>query len=81
MNRPGQEGNKRIGHAAVAVRIPVKFALVACLALPSFQDDTAVGLSKGMTFPDFLLPNVEGGFGRLSDYRGRKTLVISFASW
>lgn len=40
-----------------------------------------MGLTKGRSFPDFLLPNVEGGFGRLSDYRGKKLLVINFASW
>lgn len=55
--------------------------LLACLALPTFQDDTPMGLSTGKQFPDFLLPNVDGGFGRLSDHRGKKLLVINFASW
>lgn len=59
----------------------MRFLLLVCLALPAVQEDTPMGLSKGKQFPDFLLPNVEGGFGRLSDYRGRKLLVINFASW
>jgi len=52
--------------------------LALCLAP---QDPTPEGLSVGKRFPDFLLPNVEGGFGRLSDYRGKKVLVFNFASW
>jgi hypothetical protein len=31
---------------------------------------------------DFALPKLDGeGFGRLSDYRGKKVLLIHFASW
>jgi hypothetical protein len=59
----------------------MRIILLACLSLPAFQEDVPVGLAKGKQFPDFLLPNVEGGFGRLSDYRGKKVLVLSFASW
>lgn len=32
-------------------------------------------------YPEFHLPNIEGGMGRLSDFRGKKTLVVNFASW
>lgn len=31
--------------------------------------------------PDFLLPKLDGSVGRLSDYHGRKILLIHFASW
>lgn len=48
--------------------------MVACLAVAGFQDDIPTGLPKGRSFPDFLLSNVEGGFGRLSDSRGKKVL-------
>lgn len=59
----------------------MELALLASLAVSSFQGVPQEGLSKGQAFPDFLLPNVDGGFGRLSDYRGKKVLVINFASW
>ena len=32
-------------------------------------------------YPDFCLPNLDGGFGRLSDYRGKKVFLFHFASW
>ncbi len=32
-------------------------------------------------YPDFLLPTLDGDLGRLSDYRGKKVLLIHFASW
>ena len=40
-----------------------------------------IGMKEGQMYPNFLLPNLEGGFGRLSDYRGKKVLLIHFASW
>ena len=40
-----------------------------------------IGTKEGQMYPDFLLPNLEGGLGRLSDHRGKKVLLIHFASW
>ncbi len=40
-----------------------------------------VGKNAGQIHPDFLLPKLDGKFGRLSDYRGKKVLLIHFASW
>lgn len=31
--------------------------------------------------PDFALPDLEGGVHRLSDYRGRKVFLATWASW
>ncbi len=40
-----------------------------------------VGTRAGQLHPDFLLPKLDGKFGRLSDYSGKKVLLIHFASW
>lgn len=52
------------------------FAL-ACLA----QDKPQPGKGRDQAFPDFLLPSIDGGLGRLSDTRGKKVLLFNFASW
>lgn len=44
-------------------------------------DVVAEGMDVGQRYPDILLPDLDGGFGKLSDYRGRKVLLIHFASW
>jgi peroxiredoxin len=31
--------------------------------------------------PDFSLPNMEGELIRLSDFRGKKVLLLTWASW
>ena len=31
--------------------------------------------------PDFELPNREGELVRLSDFRGKKVLIVTWASW
>jgi hypothetical protein len=31
--------------------------------------------------PDFALPDAEGRVHRLSDYRGKKVLLVTWASW
>lgn len=52
-------------------------ALLACLA--ALQ---ATGTDVGQAHPDFLLPTIdEDAFGGLRDYRGKKVLLINFASW
>ncbi len=57
----------------------------ACLALLFLagmtQDAPRVGKGRDQAFPDFLLPSIDGGRGRLSDYRGKKILLFNFASW
>ena len=45
-------------------------------------DETAYSrIEAGLPHPDFVLPALDGGFARLSDYRGKKVLLIHFASW
>ena len=41
----------------------------------------AIGTNRGEVHPDFMLPDLDGGYGRLSDYRGKKILLFHFASW
>ena len=38
-------------------------------------------MKVGEVHPDFTLPTVDGDWLRLSDYRGKKVLLIHFASW
>lgn len=40
--------------------------------------DSALKVKVGDPAPDFLLPALDGGRVRLSDYRGRKNVVLSF---
>ncbi len=63
--------------------LPGAAMLLFCsLALPlNAESGPPVGRSKGQMFPDFRLPNLEGGWTRLSDFRGRKVLLVNFASW
>ncbi len=59
--------------------------LCACLTLipiPARADQQpTIGTAVGQAYPDFLLPTLEGKDVRLSDYRGKKVLLIHFASW
>ncbi|WP_319469707.1 peroxiredoxin [uncultured Pseudodesulfovibrio sp.] len=45
--------------------------------------DSTLKVAVGDTAPDFELPAVQGGKIRLSDYRGKNTIVLSFvpAAW
>ena len=38
-------------------------------------------IAAGDTSPDFELPALAGGSARLSDYRGRKVVLFTWASW
>ena len=46
-----------------------------------FSETAYSRVEVGSLHPDFVLPALDGGFARLSDYRGKKVLLIHFASW
>ena len=53
-------------------------SLLAVLMVASSVQSTQVGERH----PDFMLPTIEeDGFGGLVQYRGKKVLLINFASW
>ena len=59
---------------------PVALSMLAPSAAQSGEAPT-IGTEVGQIYPDFRLPKLDGTFGRLSDYRGKKVLLIHFASW
>ena len=65
------------------VRVACAWVVAAAFASVVQSEPThpTIGTKEGQMYPDFLLPNLEGGFGRLSDHRGKKVLLIHFASW
>jgi len=63
---------------------PYPLILVAALSLAASDFAHAAPYSPkvGRRHPDFTLPNIEGGKPvSLSDFRGKKVLLIQFASW
>lgn len=67
------------------VRISILNILLVMVPLSASEsrsdEPRVVGTKTGQIHPDFLLPKLDGEFGRLSDYRGKKVLLIHFASW
>jgi hypothetical protein len=45
------------------------------------RPDEQNGHLKSLTAPDFTLPDMDGKNHSLSDYRGKKVLIITWASW
>jgi hypothetical protein len=43
--------------------------------------DTRRDALASLTAPDFTLPDIDGNLHSLSDYRGSKVLLLSWASW
>lgn len=67
------------------VRFSISGVVLASMSLSASESlgevPPLVGTRAGQIHPDFLLPKLDGKFGRLSDYRGKKVLLIHFASW
>ena len=49
-------------------------------ALGTAADERARGLAT-LEAPDFALPDLEGRMHALSDHRGKKVLLVAYASW
>jgi hypothetical protein len=65
------------------MRYPLPFVSVAILFLTADPGGIpAAPLAVGDRHPDFTLPTITDGRPiSLSDYRGKKVLLIQFASW
>jgi len=70
--------------------LPTVLFAVLLLSVMPMSDTASAQRSKrqmypvrvGQLHPEFKLPNVENGQAvSLSDYRGKKTLLVHFASW
>lgn len=70
----GHGGNSSPYNAPVTVA-PLLLSLLLAQAKPG------AGYEPGQVHPDFHLPRLDGTMGRLSDYRGKRVVLINFASW
>jgi hypothetical protein len=57
--------------------------IVAVLALlaSTLLAEPSVGMKAGDFVADFPLPTIDGKYARVSDFAGKKLVLIHFASW
>jgi hypothetical protein len=65
----------RLLHRPVAFDVDEKVALLGVSA-----EERASALTS-LEAPDFTLPDLEGRLHSLSEYRGKKVLLVAYASW
>lgn len=66
---------------SLAVIVAAAYAVLATGGATLASEPPQIGTSVKQMYPDFFLPKLDGGYGRLSDFRGKKVLLIHFASW
>jgi hypothetical protein len=78
-----RDGDRWVCVSELADRLGQKYAVDADTRTWSLGEVPATRrafLEQGMA-PDFELPNLEGELVRLSDFRGKKVLLVTWASW
>lgn len=65
----------------VAASLCMWLGMVICPVDAGANGTPKMGTEVGEMYPDFVLPTLDGHWGRLSDFRGKKVLLIHFASW
>ncbi|MCP3917552.1 MAG: hypothetical protein GY711_18565 [bacterium] len=62
--------------------LPLMALALSATSTAGVQDESAVGFAKGRFLPDLELPTIDGERTvRLSSLRGKKLLLVQFASW
>jgi peroxiredoxin len=80
---PGLVSGARIDLVALARLLNMPLAVAPAhqvLSLAESPEQKSALLTGGMA-PDFALPDLSGRTHQLSDYRGRKVLLVTWASW
>jgi hypothetical protein len=76
-----KDGGIDLDALAAALGQPLAVDLAECAAaLGTAADVRAMALDSGEA-PDFTLPDLDGQLHSLSDHRGKKVLLIAYASW
>ncbi len=65
----------------LAVGLILYFGSVLYSSPDDVNDKPDIGTEEGEMYPDFYLQRLDGSYGRLSDYRGKKVILFQFASW
>ena len=73
--------NKTTMNLAWAALMPLCVCLTLMPSPARADQEPTIGTAVGEAYPDLVLPTLAGKNVRLSDYRGKKVLLIHFASW
>lgn len=74
------EGVDLIGFSELIGR-PLAFDLDAAAAFLGTAADERAAQLRSLEAPDFSLPDLEGRRHSLSEHRGKKVLLVAYASW
>jgi len=77
----GPDGTLDVAAVGAALRHPVATEPGAAAVAWGAPDDQPGGAGRGELAPDLELPTLDGGALALSSVRGRKRLLVAFASW
>ncbi len=81
--RMQHNGNEYFNVTRFAAKVDQAVAVAESKSIWSFGSDPILssGLLPSGIAPDFELPNRQGNLVKLSDFRGKKVLILSWSSW
>ncbi|MBS1807170.1 MAG: hypothetical protein JST84_03130 [Acidobacteria bacterium] len=81
LNQQGKATWFNLSEFARLVRQPVAFDVEAAIWFFGPRADEQNGYVSSLKAPDFKLPDLNGKLHLLADYRGKKVLLLTWASW
>lgn len=67
---------------AVIIGIVIIAVVLIAPGIPAQAFDERLGIVEGSAFPNIVLPRLnEGSPASLADFRGKRVVLVNFASW